>query len=651
MPTLLQLLRPSPGRLEYALRTALICLLTTLAVVYFATPEPALTVYLVFFLSKTDRVSSIIQSLAIVVLATLLIGVVLLMARPLIDEPMLRVASMVGFSILLLFCTSASKLRPVGAIIALIMVYALDLLGQAPSGEIVTRALLYAWLFAAIPAASCILINLLLGPVPRRLAEQALAHRLELAASQLSAPPNAAPAHAWTQILAEGTTQIGQWLKLAKLEKTAPANELAALDHATQTITPLLLLLKVAAQEPDFPASARQQLAQALNTIASSFRAGEYPARPNLAAHLPGDGDSKYAQTLWQQMSACLLGLTIPPTAAVPASPAANREASGFFVADAFSNPMHLRYALKTTAAAMACYLIYTALNWPGIHTSLITCYIVALATTAETQEKLRLRIFGCFVGALAGVLALVWLIPTFTSITPLLILVFIGAALSAWVVGGSAQIAYAGLQIAFAFFICVIQGDSASFDLVGARDRLLGMLLGFLMISLVFTYLWPVSIAPRIDSGLARLLQGLGEMGRADNHAELQRQASTLSAALSTVERDLGLIRFEPAAIRPSAAWLAQQQQTAQHISRLIGPLLLCLLAASTQPPAARTAIAQRLARLNPSAAGAQPHGTWPPSPSSEPSLDPHLESCLQDLERILALQATTSPEEPDHA
>ena len=41
----------------------------------------------------------------------------------------------------------------------------------------------------------------------------------------------------------------------------------------------------------------------------------------------------------------------------------------------------------------MFCYLVYSLLDWPGIHTCLITVYIVSLGTTAETIEKLTLRI------------------------------------------------------------------------------------------------------------------------------------------------------------------------------------------------------------------------------------------------------------------
>ena len=59
------------------------------------------------------------------------------------------------------------------------------------------------------------------------------------------------------------------------------------------------------------------------------------------------------------------------------------------------------------------------------------------------------------------------------------MIIVFLVALASAWIAAGDERIAYAGFQIAFAFFLCVIQGAGPSFDMVTARDRVIGILLG----------------------------------------------------------------------------------------------------------------------------------------------------------------------------
>jgi len=47
--------------------------------------------------------------------------------------------------------------------------------------------------------------------------------------------------------------------------------------------------------------------------------------------------------------------------------PASGDPPSRFFVADAFSNPEHMKFALRGCLAASLCYIIYNAKDWPGI--------------------------------------------------------------------------------------------------------------------------------------------------------------------------------------------------------------------------------------------------------------------------------------------
>ena len=78
------------------------------------------------------------------------------------------------------------------------------------------------------------------------------------------------------------------------------------------------------------------------------------------------------------------------------------------------------------------------------------------------------------------------------------------------WISAGSPRIAYAGFQLAFAFFLCVVQGPAPAFDMVVARDRVIGILIGNLAMFAVSTFLWPVSLRPRIEAGIAKLLAGI---------------------------------------------------------------------------------------------------------------------------------------------
>src|SRR5580658_10123030 len=245
----LSLLGPAPGRLEFATRLALICALTALAAELYRLPDPALLVYIVFFLNRPDRATSLVTNLALGVLITLIIGLIMLVSRVVLDLPLWRVVAIALISFGLLFLTSASKLRPVGSIIALIVGFGLDELGLVPGGEIGTRGLLYAWLFVATPAAISMIVNLLLAPPPRRMAERALAHRLAVCAAVLRGSDTKAR-EALSEFLREGAGETPAWLRLAGVERTSRPEDIAALRQAIWSTIAVELLVDFAAREP-----------------------------------------------------------------------------------------------------------------------------------------------------------------------------------------------------------------------------------------------------------------------------------------------------------------------------------------------------------------------------------------------------------------
>jgi len=588
------LLAPFPGRWEFAVRLAVICALTTLVTEIYQTPEPALTAYVVFFVNKPDRAESTILAIAMLIIITIVIGCVLLLAMVVIDEPMLRVASMTAISFLLLFLASASKLKPLAGIIALIVAYALDLLGGAPVSELVTRALLYAWLFVGIPAAVSLAVNLVAAPPPRRLAERALAERLSRAADLLKAPsPHTREAFAESE--EEGMKEIGSWLKLAGVEHTSSSGDIAALHQAAAATSEIVLLVGMIDRDAavTFPPALRETVANVLEEMASILDAGGYPIDISIDDALDAADFSPLDATIFAQLWAAITQFCVPSPDSAP--PRAAKEAAGFFLPDAFTNVDHVRYALKTTAAAMFCYLLYSLLDWPGIHTALITCYIVSLGTAAETVEKLTLRILGCMIGAAIGIATLVFIIPHLESIGALMIVVFVGALAGAWIAGGSPRISYVGFQFAFAFFLCVIQGAKPGFDMVVARDRVIGILVGNLVVYLLFTNVWPVSVGARIDAAIAAVLRRLSALARAANVSVRRGFAAQIGTALGDLNRDLALASYEPASIRPTADWLEVRRRAAGEIAALEAPVLL----SASENQAYSAQIAQRLERL----------------------------------------------------
>jgi multidrug resistance protein MdtO len=144
----------------------------------------------------------------------------------------------------------------------------------------------------------------------------------------------------------------------------------------------------------------------------------------------------------------------------------------------------------------------------------------VALATLGETLHKLTLRIVGALIGgALAGA-CFVFVQPVLIDVGDLAIVVAIVAFACAWIASSSERLSYAGVQIAFAFYLGFFQGfgpPSGQRFVAGAseftvlRDRLVGILLGNLIVTCVFSVLWPTSAVTEGRRAVARALASLG--------------------------------------------------------------------------------------------------------------------------------------------
>jgi multidrug resistance protein MdtO len=387
--------------------------------------------------------------------------------------------------------------------------------------------------------------------------------------------------------------------------------------------------------EAQVPDTSRETLAQTLAEMAIILMNGAYPIKIVLPA-APHTSDNPLAAKILAEIEDALVRFTEPSTEASPVRETAE-ETTGFFESDAFTNPDHVHYALKTTAAAMFCYVLYSLLDWPAIHTCFITCYIVSQSTTAESVEKLTLRIVGCLIGAAAGIAAIVFLIPALTSIGALMAVVFFGAYAAAYVAAGSPRISYVGFQIAFAFFLCVIQGPSPDFDMTIARDRVIGILLGNLVVYVAFTNLWPISVGKRIDPAIASLLRKLGAMMTTIDLSARRALASQAQLALATIETDIGLAQYEPSNVRPPRTWIDARRDAVRDMGELVSPLLL----SAAQDPSTSVCISGRLETLasafaaatEPAAAHAKPRSEWSALP-----LFGIVDSILRRLERATA-------------
>src|SRR4051794_27889833 len=128
---------------------------------------------------------------------------------------------------------------------------------------------------------------------------------------------------------------------------------------------------------------------------------------------------------------------------------------SSLLVPDAFVNADHLRFALKGCLAASVCYVIYNAMEWPGISTSVPTCLLTALSTIGGSRQKQILRIFGALVGGFVlGMGSQIFILPHLDSIGGFALLFVPVTALAGWFMTSSPRLSYFGMQIAVAFYL-----------------------------------------------------------------------------------------------------------------------------------------------------------------------------------------------------
>src|SRR6266508_6001638 len=243
--------------------------------------------------------------------------------------------------------------------------------------------------------------------------------------------------------------------------------------------------------------------------------------------------------------------LFLPDT---PKAAAHRPKLKSLLLADAFTNPAHVHFALKVTFAAMFCYIVYEAIDWSGIHTAFITCTFIALESTGATFHKGVLRIVGCLIGGALALFTIVFLMPHMDTIASLVVVVACASAIAGWVATGTELISYAGLQIAFAFFYSVFQGYAPDTDLDNVRNRVVGILFGLIVTGLVFQYIWPERTIDRLRGASRQILLQLAKLlvipspQTAVKEAKPKAQAlvAEISRELEQAQRQAELTGFE---------------------------------------------------------------------------------------------------------
>jgi multidrug resistance protein MdtO len=526
-------LKPFPGRGRITLRLAVACTLIVLVADTFRMPMQDLLPFFVLFVTKEEKVTTALSALLVLFAVTLAIAASILIYKATGNRAEFRIPSIALEIFIGMFLFRVLAIPAVGWILGFVVAAAQSLIYLFPNAEETVHQFLWLWVAVAFATAVAWLANLLLFPVSAtHLLQREFVARWQAvlaATEQLTTSQLSAGTDLLRPLVKGGPTRILKLLKLSSIEsgdllerQVELRRMILSLDKITRLIFSYAKArLKSAASKA--VASGETAVLAGLKKEAQffqqEFEAGFVPSctatRPATeTAGMIAPGLREVENTFQDLAGADAESHDRPQKAA------AGRKHS-LFVADAFSNPRHVQFAIKVTLAGMIGYLFYTASDYYGIHTVFYTPLIIALASTGATIHKGFLRIVGCIIGGALGLICLIWVIPRFETLGTFLLTVFCVHGLAAWIAVGDDRISYMGLQIALAFDLGFLQGYGPPDKIDPLRDRFIGIVIGICIVTIVFGLLLPesadLSARERLAGGL-RAIARLLRVGRGNN-------------------------------------------------------------------------------------------------------------------------------------
>ncbi len=612
-------LAPREGRWAAVARIATGSAITVVIAMIFQIPQPTYMAYIVFLISKDETNATITSALG--GLAAVTLAILLVLGLELIDtaEPALRLPLMAMATFAAMFTTRTFALGPITFLAGFVVVLLQTLVDDVPSPEALTRATLWTWVVIFVPVAVTVVVNLLFGQGAVAFMERSVAKVLD----------------EWERALANGEYRksLPEWrARLLPLLEIAQhgAEKGPRVGRPTVAVIRSLLdaLVIMEALPDDLPQAYREELAARVRACRQAIESNLAPAMQETQAPASPIVDTSNEQSpaviALRSALSVLLDTMIRP-APLADSAKAHHPPRRLFVADAFSNPAHWQFALKTTMAVMVSYAIYTLLDWPGMRTAVVTCFFVALSSLGETVHKLVLRLSGAAIGALIAGLCIVFVLPHLTDIGQLCLLIAAVSVGAAWVATSSELLSYAGMQIAFAFFLGILQGYAPATDLTVLRDRVAGILLGNIVITIVFSSFWPQSARSGVRAAVAESLRAIGEVIRRPRSAEAPRMRTVQALVRADHLHTLSLFELR---MLPSHARESLNMPSVARIERLAGAAFVVTTDAIS--PYGETGSTARLADWAESAADNISTGrAVPPSPvpiasSPAPAIEP---------------------------
>ncbi len=215
------------------------------------------------------------------------------------------------------------------------------------------------------------------------------------------------------------------------------------------------------------------------------------------------------------------------------------------FATDALTNAEHLKFALRGCLTASLCYVLYNLVDWQGISTSVTTCFLTALSTIGASRQKQVLRFVGATVGGFVfGMGSQIFILPSLNSIGGFTILFIVVTALSSWVMTSSTRLSYFGLQMALAYYLINLQEFAFQKSLAIARDRVVGVLFGLIMMWFIFDQLGAAPAWVTMKKTFVANLRLLARLAREPVSPDTRIATNTYFSLRETISDDVDSVR-----------------------------------------------------------------------------------------------------------
>lgn len=550
-------LAPYPGRVNIMLR----CMLTSAIVIVVSmalqVPSLALSLLVVFYVTQSNVVVTRLVGVMFMVGSTLAIGISILLLKLTFDYPLLRIvaASLLFFGSVYLM--RVLKIGIIFFIVAIVVIYVQTFVDRTGEAELLIRAVLWVWVAVNYPIALTLLINTLLLPAePRRQLKAEIHRQLGAVDAHLTRLIDGTPVAEPITPLAiqQGALTLQKLLKFATMRDAHYRHDMP---HQLACAATVSRLYRAAGDLPDDMAGpsaaqlgALRQLrtnCQALDTALAADNRYQYTPPP-----APAQGGAVPLPAAAEEMQRALVALADADSAAGAAAKAPAEPP--MVIPDALTNPTYLRFALKTLLAVLVCYVFYTAVDWQGAHTIMLTCVIIALPSLGASMQRALLRVGGALAGSALALFMAVFVVPHLDSIVDLLLMTLPVVALAAWIAAGSERIGYAGIQILFTFSLALLEQFGPTINLTEIRDRMAGILLGVAISTIVQLSLWPEAEGDALRQKLAGMLRAVARLlepavpgAAAPGHLTNSQQQLQTWAALSDCEDTLARVALEP--------------------------------------------------------------------------------------------------------